>query len=57
MTQTQDLTKEELLQEIAVLKSTLTNLATQNANQSITIASLQTQLQVLSNANGDDEQE
>ena len=56
MSQTQDLTKEELLQEISVLKNTLTNLATQNANQSITIASLQTQLQVLSNANREDEQ-
>lgn len=55
MNQTQDLTREELLQEIAVLKSTLSNLATQNANQSITIASLQTQVQVLSNANGEDE--
>ena len=56
MSQTQDLTKEELLQEISVLKNTLTNLATQNANQSITIASLQTQLQVLNNANGGGEQ-
>ena len=56
MTQAQDLTKEELLQEISVLKNTLTNLATQNANQAITIANLQTQLQILSNANGEDEQ-
>ena len=55
MSQTQELTREELLQEIAILKSTLTNLATQNANQAITIANLQSQLQILSNENGGEE--
>lgn len=55
MNQLEDLTKEELIAEIHNLQGTLTNLASTNANQSVTIANLQYQVQVLNNTNGDDE--
>ncbi len=63
MKQLQDLSQEELIQEITILQGTLTNLASDNANKSVTIANLQYQVQVLENqvqstqnqSNGDDE--
>lgn len=57
MKQLQDLSQEELIAEIQNLQGTLTNLANTNANQSVTIANLQYQVQVLQNnqSNGDDE--
>lgn len=45
----QDLSQEELITEIHNLQGTLTNLANTNANQSVTIANLQYQVQVLQN--------
>ena len=56
MKQLQDLSQEELIAEIQNLQGTLTNLANTNANQSVTIANLQYQVQVLQNnqSNGDD---
>ena len=63
MKQLQDLSQEELIAEIHNLQGTLTNLASDNANKSVTIANLQYQVQVLesqvqstqNNQNGDDE--
>ena len=56
MKQLQDLSQEELIAEIHNLQGTLTNLANTNANQSVTIANLQYQVQVLQNkSNGDDQ--
>ena len=57
MNQLQDLSQEELIAEIHNLQGTLTNLANTNANQSVTIANLQYQVQVLQNnqSNGDDQ--
>ena len=63
MKQLQDLSQEELIAEIHNLQGTLTNLASENANKSVTIANLQYQVQVLesqvqstqNNQNGDDE--
>ena len=56
MKQLQDLSQEELITEIHNLQGTLTNLASDNANKSVTIANLQYQVQVLqNNQNGDDE--
>ena len=60
MKQLQDLSQEELIAEIHNLQGTLTNLANTNANQSVAIANLQYQVQVLESqvqnqSNGDDE--
>lgn len=60
MKQLQDLSQEELINEITILQGTLTNLASDNANKSVTIANLQYQVQVLESqvqnqSNGDDE--
>ena len=63
MKQLQDLSQEELIAEIQNLQGTLTNLASDNANKSVTIANLQYQVQVLesqaqsvqNNQNGDDQ--
>ena len=60
MKQLQDLSQEELIHEITILQGTLSNLANTNANQSVTIANLQYQVQVLESqvqnqSNGDDE--
>ena len=57
MKQLQDLSQEELIAEIHNLQGTLTNLASDNANKSVTIANLQYQVQVLQNnqSNGDDQ--
>ena len=55
MKQLQDLSQEELIAEIHNLQGTLTNLASENANKSVTIANLQYQVQsIQNNQNGDD---